>query len=336
MPFREWLDAACARTPVADAERCVHAHAEVASCRVCVDACPRHAWVLDDEALAIDTAACDGCGLCVGSCPQNALSLDTVWPPPSLPAAAVVLSCRRAAGDPSGWRLPCIDALGLNHLVMLYESGVRSIGLVTGDCTACSAGAGGRLRLELARWNQVLAQRGMTAMQSTGPGAQTDRRNVGPGQSRRDFFRSLLHVAASRELPQRYPDASAVDHVLPQAGAGDLVLFAPRIEPARCDGCDACVRICPHRALELAPSGDAYLIRADACNGCGLCRDVCERDAIEVLPHCRLETAEVPLRVQVCRACGVTCHWPIEHAGETRYCHVCTQVQHTRKLFQVI
>lgn len=336
MALREWLDAARAQTPVADPERCVHAHAEVASCRVCVDACPRNAWVLDDEALAIDAAACNGCGLCVGRCPQNALSLDSVWPPPSAPVAAIVVSCRRAAGAPAAWRLPCVDALGLNHLVMLYQSGVRSIALLTGDCAACPAGAGERLRLDLARWNQVLAQRGLAAMQLAGPGAQPGAPGAGPGQTRRDFFRSLLHVVASRELPQHWPEAGAVDDVLPPAGAGDLVLFAPRIDPARCDGCDACVRICPHGALELAPSADAYRIRADACNGCGLCADVCEREAIEVLPQSRLERAEVPLRVQNCRACGAPCHWPVERAEQSPYCHVCTQVQHTRKLFQVL
>ena len=336
MAFREWLDAARAETPEADPDRCVHAHAEVAGCRVCVDACPRNAWVLDDEALAIDAAACNGCGLCVGRCPQNALSLDSVWPPPSAPASAVVVSCQRAAGDPAGWRLPCIDALGLNHLVMLYECGVRSITLATGDCAACASGAGRRLRLELARWNQVLAQRGMAAMQLTGTGAQPRVPDVGPGQTRRDFFRSLLHVAATHEFPHHYPEDSAADVVLPPAAPGDLVLFAPRIDSARCDGCDACIRICPHGALELTPAADAYRIRADACNGCALCRDVCEREAIEVLAQSRLERTEVPLRAQNCRACGAPCHWPVEHAGENRYCHVCTQVKHTRKLFQVI
>jgi ferredoxin len=336
MALREWFDAARAQTPEADPDRCVHAHAEVAACRGCVDACPRNAWVLDDEALAIDAAACNGCGLCVGRCPQNALSLDSVWPPPSAPASALVVSCQRAASDPDGWRLPCVDALGLNHLVMLYQSGVRSIALLTGDCTACPTGSGRRLRLDLARWNQVLAQRGLAAMRLSGPGAQPATRDAGPGQSRREFFRSLLHVVASRELPQRYPDASAVEDVLPPAGPGDLVLFSPRIDPTRCDGCDACVRICPHRALQLAPAADAYGIRADACNGCGLCADVCQRDAIEVLPQCRLERTEVPLRVQNCRACGAPCHWPIERAEQSPYCHVCTGVKHARKLFQVL
>ncbi|HPR05596.1 MAG TPA: 4Fe-4S dicluster domain-containing protein, partial [Denitromonas sp.] len=51
--------------PDVDPGRCIHTHAEVGSCRRCVDACPAAAWMLDDEQLAIDASACDGCGLCV-------------------------------------------------------------------------------------------------------------------------------------------------------------------------------------------------------------------------------------------------------------------------------
>jgi ferredoxin len=54
-------------------ERCVHSLCEVAACTRCVDACPRHAWILDDASLRIDTKLCDGCGLCISACPEAAL-----------------------------------------------------------------------------------------------------------------------------------------------------------------------------------------------------------------------------------------------------------------------
>lgn len=54
-------------------EHCVHSRCEVAECARCVDICPRHAWLLDDESLRIDTSLCDGCGLCITACPEAAL-----------------------------------------------------------------------------------------------------------------------------------------------------------------------------------------------------------------------------------------------------------------------
>ena len=54
-------------------ERCVHALSATASCKACVDVCPEDAWLLDDEALGLDTERCDGCGLCAAACPERAI-----------------------------------------------------------------------------------------------------------------------------------------------------------------------------------------------------------------------------------------------------------------------
>ena len=45
------------RLPEIDADACVYATFDQANCKACVDACPRQAWVLDDDALGLDADA---------------------------------------------------------------------------------------------------------------------------------------------------------------------------------------------------------------------------------------------------------------------------------------
>ena len=58
------------RLPRVDGERCVHALIEGASCRACIEVCPRGAWRLGEESLDIAVDACDACGLCALNAPK--------------------------------------------------------------------------------------------------------------------------------------------------------------------------------------------------------------------------------------------------------------------------
>ena len=53
------------------------------------------------------------------------------------------------------------------------------------------------------------------------------------------------------------------------------------INPATCTGCGTCVRVCPHRVLELE-NHLAILAAEDRCIECGACQVNCHEDAVMV------------------------------------------------------
>ncbi len=138
---------------------------------------------------------------------------------------------------------------------------------------------------------------------------------------------------------------------------GALFAIVPRIDPARCSGCDACVRICPPEALTLieaaseaspeappeAPPGtspdiSAYHVHPESCDACGLCESVCEDAAIRLETMARAPD-DIPLKAWSCRACGVAVHAP-EAAAESRaqdgLCRICARTGHHKNLFVVL
>ncbi|MCU0933369.1 MAG: 4Fe-4S binding protein, partial [Thiobacillaceae bacterium] len=89
--------------PELDGARCVHAAIETATCRACVEACPRGAWRLDDAALELDASQCDGCGLCVPACPGRAIALPlTLAIRPVAGTTAVLAACDHAGDGVAG------------------------------------------------------------------------------------------------------------------------------------------------------------------------------------------------------------------------------------------
>lgn len=53
----------------------------------------------------------------------------------------------------------------------------------------------------------------------------------------------------------------------------------PRIDAARCTGCERCIEICPTQALAQV-DGKAMLLYPERCTFCTLCEDICPANAI--------------------------------------------------------
>lgn len=337
------------KLPEVVGERCVHSLVEQASCRACVEGCPQHAWVIDDEMLGIDPGLCDGCGLCAPLCPPGAI--EHLFSPDVKKTASGDVAfavCEQAGVEGNDGRMPCLHAIGLTDLLQLHREGVRHMVTSRGDCSRCSRGGGEHLALRLAGVNRMLAERGMDILshrELDGPHwlrvyQRVNELAVEKTLDRRAFFRGALKAPAERleqvmaELPVGFKPPGML---LPRSRSTDFLPFVPQIAAEACNGCDACVKLCPQGALVFEAESDLpeYRIFPERCSGCGICSDICEQGAVTVGQWSRVAAELVPLRTQPCRACGVPFHLPETASSGNGLCPVCGKTNHYRNLFQV-
>ncbi|HSM28752.1 MAG TPA: 4Fe-4S binding protein [Thioalkalivibrio sp.] len=328
-------------------ERCVHSLFEQASCRACVDACPTSSWSIDGEGLNLDTTLCDGCGLCTAACPQEVLSVRLDVLSVEIEGERVALAaCDHAGVSQGDGVIPCVHSLSVRALARLAAQGIEAIATATDDCANCDRGTGERLEQRLPELNRLLQSRSHVQLvhhpyPPAAWQALLTRTHGTPAHSmeRRRFLRGGLRELARLAQGLDEPDPPArpqpVTSLLGRTGTG-LAEWRPRFDEANCDGCNACIRLCPTQSLELDDALYRYRVFPDLCTGCRVCHDVCETGAITPVPWGDASPYTVRLRPRRCRACGVEFHLPeTRDDGEDR-CPTCRQVNHYRHLFQVL
>ena len=338
--------------PTVIAERCVHTMLTQASCHDCVDACPIDAWAVDQETLAIDADRCDGCGLCAAACRQGAILAPNI--------TAVVdrqnhdvfrLACEMADIEEQQGVIPCLHAIGLGELLQVYGRGTRRLMVTSGDCRSCIRRSVQGLSSRVAQLNRMLSDRKLMTMtlhvlpsdrwqqlsRKTQPDAGV------PVISRRNFFRKVAEsplglASGSSEHSSRQAYTPPAKQ-LPRTKADDIVPFVPKFDATKGNGCDACVRLCPHGAITLGAAVDgglAYRIDAECCTGCGICTDVCTQNAVSVDDWSSQSQYTLDLDSRHCIACGAPFHVPVGREAPGDQCFICTQTNHVRNLYQVM
>ena len=327
--------------PVFNEARCVHSHAAGASCSACADVCPNGALTLGEDALELDVDACDGCALCVAACPQEVIDskFGRIDVASLRKGATAYLACERSGVARDRQSMPCVHALSWRHALRLHRAGVREIAAVVGDCHNCPARSA-RLEHTMVHVNEVLSTSRLPGLQFRyleKTQWEIEVRGVSPADGissrRRAFLRRFVDpvgVEQESEVPATVAtllgESVLVDGVYPAV---------PLIDRERCDGCDACVRVCRTGALALIEdeAKPRYSVDASRCTGCNLCSDVCQPHAVSVSRWTTSTQRMVDLNLQRCPRCGVAYHAP--KLRPDNLCNICATTHHRRNLFQV-
>lgn len=342
------------RLPEIVGEHCVHALMETASCQTCIDVCPQQAWLLDDAALSLDTQACDGCGLCVPVCPEGAISCGD---------HAIVLreknaelmafcACELSEQGADDGILPCIHSLRLQDILLLFNKGVRQLTVATGDCCQCNRGGKNDLSNRISSLNAALIETGSEGIRLDRQVPNEWRRLLdettvspaGPAVNRRHFLRALVNAGLEGKVET--PELVLIGDQ-PFRPAGQMLQKIPAwtrwpdfpvIDAGQCNGCDACVWLCPHDALVLEQenNGAHYRIEPQNCTGCSICVDVCEKNAVTMRHWEVALQLDIPLVSGKCKACGSPFHLPDGSGNDNdTLCRICSGHNHYKNLHQV-
>lgn len=357
--------------PEINADNCVHALCNDMECRACVDACPAQAWVLDDESLGLNIEACDGCGLCAPACPPGAIHIHFPWVTRQVGARMVALfACDKSGITQSSGILPCIHSLGVRQLLQLYNSGIKHLLLATAQCKNCLRYPSDNLYKRLEQLNHLLFEHSKSPIiimqrsnevwekvfrtdETVSRGTQVSRRSFlsSGGQQLRKQLLIIdpLNLAEFQTIPpgQLLPERKTEKMHWP---------WSPAFDEKKCNGCDACVKLCPTEALtlvnsdidssgmyELNPKQSMYKINPQNCTGCGICTTACESDAININSWSLSESYQIDLIENDCTACGNAFHYPKQYnflkkqkeSGKV-LCRICELHNHNRNLYQVL
>lgn len=249
----------------------------------------------------------------------------------------------------------CMNKLGFADLASLYSQGVRLLVLWRDVCKCSSEIAEPEIFKTITYFNLLCQSRNLNSFgiaiatkEHKRKFLHDQKQDAKVEKDRRAFLRSLIRpVSELYQIPEdqgKKPEQELVNFLkIHEQTLPVLYPFSPVFEKDHCVGCDACLNVCPHYALQWLQGQDQsiqYISKPSLCTGCGLCEEVCNYDAISVKRMAQ-KAAGVPLVEFRCSICGIKTHRPPKNGSsfcsrEDQLCHICEVTDHHSKLHQVL
>ena len=295
-------------------EHCTRHRFRYSECVRCMEACPHAALTLSEDGVAIDGARCRNCGLCAAVCPTEAL-VATNATPGALLAAANGLESFSIACAPSEQGadaiVPCLGAVDAVTLAALGRRGVVVELRGATHCGGCEHGERGAGQLAAMVEGLECVRRASAEPSAPPLVALQESRPTGHAPSRRHLLRRFLGRGVDAIADCAEPDAAPVPMrgirvgapvsvarrelmrtVWPRETDGQhdleshvsLGIGQVAMDPARCRACEACARVCPTAAIEVAETSLEWMLafRASRCTDCGVCVEACQPEALSM------------------------------------------------------
>jgi thioredoxin reductase (NADPH) len=100
-----------------------------------------------------------------------------------------------------------------------------------------------------------------------------------------------LYIASRRRFEAR---SRATKEAAAEAGLLEPASLHPKVDPARCLGCGACVRACPEGDILGMINGKVELVEPTHCIGHGACREACPYGAITLVFGTERRGVDIP------------------------------------------
>ena len=213
----------------------------------------------------VQTCALPICGLCVPVCPGGALHIHFPYIIRSFGDQKIALfACEYSGINETADTLPCIHALGLRQLLLLYNADINHLLVETADCGKCTRHHQPDIHHQLEQLNSLLHERKKPVMKIFQRSSKLwmsifnidDMSNQSPQIPRRHFLRGAIHLHQLLSVtdPLNNPKFQTIPagQLLPIVENTELHWpYSPQLNENRCNGCDACIKLCPTDALQL-------------------------------------------------------------------------------------
>ncbi|MFA7097099.1 MAG: 4Fe-4S dicluster domain-containing protein [Gammaproteobacteria bacterium] len=351
--------------PIIHANRCVRYRFRYSACTRCEEACPHQALILSDEGAAIDWAKCQNCALCASACRTGTFQAANLPRVELLKQAAGAerwtFAC--APSERTGNAVvPCLGAIEPTMLAYMASRGVAVELLGSEHCSRCSHSPQGSAQLALNLEGLAVLREALggeawaTVTAPYANTADTHQEPEGQGANRRHFFRRVFGRAAT-QLAQVGCDEAApaplkairaaapflpgqrelLQVLWPRTAASTATLPCHLVLPiaqlamaAGCTACEACARVCPTGALQIAESARAWelVFRLARCVGCAVCLEACQSGALRDIDPISIDASPtgdgVVLQAFLYRRCERCSRLFIPAVDDSTTCDVCT------------
>ena len=289
--------------------RCLRIRFNKNECNRCAGICPSGSITLDAGSVELKSSECSECMLCVSECPSSCFEIDSIdffevlTKLSDLPSP--VLGCNQKPALKTNVRTPCLGFLSEEHLISLSFLIKKPLQINLTECKKCKNGFivnSLTKRLENLKNNIT----GSISEKIRLVENKTDLDYRERVYSRRDLFKgigvysarettSLFKNSGSDDITQAYSDKvvpfkkTLLNKTL-SVLSGDLkkrmlenYYYDLHID-GNCNGCSACVGICPTGALisDNRETSQRLLFISARCSGCGLCAGFCRVNAVEI------------------------------------------------------